>query len=149
MIITSLYLFLSVTTLLFSFADVLSINEISPIYLLIRGAYWGQFIQRPDAIFFLGWILCFMSYISITIMFIIRIFQKIGNLHTHSPLRYLAASLLFIMAMLPKSMVEIRFIENIIFKYFTLILLFGVCLIILILANIKYNKNYKSHNNKV
>lgn len=142
--ISALYLLLSVTALLFSFADVLYINELSPIYLLIRGANWGRFIQRPDAIFFLGWILCMMSYISITIMFITLIFKKIGNLSTKNILAYPASALIFIVAMLPKGMVEIRFIENYIFKYFTIGLVFIVSFIVLALANIKYeNKTSK------
>ena len=52
MIISSLYVFVSVISLVLSFADILTINEISPIYILVRGANWGRFIQRPDAIFF-------------------------------------------------------------------------------------------------
>lgn len=138
--ISSFYLFLSITTLLFSFADVLSINEISPIYLLVRGTDWGRFIQRPDAIFFLGWILCMMSYISISILLITIIFKKIGNLQTTSILAYPASALIFIVAVLPKGMVEIRFIENYVFKYFSLALVFVISFIVLILANIKHKK---------
>lgn len=138
--ISALYLFLSIIALLFSFADVLSTNEISPIYLLVRGTDWGRFIQRPDAIFFLGWILCMMSYISISIMFITLIFKKLGNLSTNSILAYPASSLIFIVAILPKGMVEIRFIENYVFKYFSFALVFVVSFIVLILSNIKHKK---------
>lgn len=138
--ISAFYLFLSIITLLFSFADVLTLNEISPIYLLVRGADWGRFIQRPDAIFFLGWILCMMSYISVSIMFITIILKKLGNLSTNSILAYPISALIFIVAILPKGMVEIRFIENYVFKYFSLALVFVISFIILILANIKHKK---------
>lgn len=138
--ISAIYLFLSITTLLFSFADVLSVNEISPIYLLVRGADWGRFIQRPDSVFFLGWILCMMSYISISIMLITTILKKLGNLNSKSALTYPVSSLLFIVAILPRGMDEIRFIENYVFKYFSLILLFVISFLILIFANIKHNK---------
>lgn len=145
--ISAIYLFLSITTLLFSFADVLSINEISPIYLLVRGADWGRFIQRPDSVFFLGWILCMMSYISITIMLVIVILKKLGNLNSKFPLAYPTSALIFIVAILPKGIAEIRFIENYVFKYFTLILLFVISFLVLALANIKHNK-LKSPNNE-
>lgn len=143
--ISSLYLLLSVTCLLFSFSDVLSVNEISPVYLLIRGTDWGKFIERPDAIFFLGWILCLMSYLSITIMFISKIFKKIGNLTAKSPLVYAIAGLIFIVALIPSGIVQIQFIENVIFKYFTIFLLYIVCFFILIFANIKYKKTHKGN----
>lgn len=138
--LSALYLFLSISSLLFSFIDITSINEISPIYFLVRCADWGRFLQRPDAIFFLGWILCMMSYISICIMFCTIILRKIGNLDSKYILAYPIASLMFIVAILPKGMLEIRFIENYVFKYFTLILLFGISFIILIVANIKHKK---------
>ena len=143
--ISAIYLFLSITTLLFSFADVLSINEISPIYLLVRGADWGRFIQRPDSVFFLGWILCMMSYISITIMLIIVIFKKLGNLNAKFPLAYPTSALIFIIAILPKGIAEIRFVENYVFKYFTIILLFIISILVLVFANI-IHKKLKSPN---
>lgn len=145
--ISTIYVLLSVTSLLLSFSDALFINELSPIYLLIRGTDFGRFIQRPDAIFFLGWILSLMSYVSITILFISLISKKIGNLDSRFPITYAVATLLFIVAIIPKGMVEIRFIENIVYKYFTIILVFIISFLILILANIKYRKNHK-HNQK-
>lgn len=143
--ISAIYLFLSITTLLFSFADILSINEISPIYLLIRGADWGKFIQRPDSVFFLGWILCMMSYISISILLVTIIIKKLGNLNTRFTLSYFVSALIFIVAILPKGIVEIRFIEDYVFKYFTLILLFVISFLVLLFANIKHKK-LKSSN---
>ena len=144
--ISSLFVFLSVTCLLFSFADALSINDVSPIYLLIRGTDFGRFIQRPDAIFFLGWILSLMSYISISIMFITKIMQKIGNLNASFPLSYATAGLIFIVALLPKGEVEIRFIQNTLYKYSTISVVFVVSFLILIFANIKYKKKHKISN---
>lgn len=144
--ISSLYVFLSVTCLLFSFADVLSINEISPIYLLIRGTDFGRFIQRPDAIFFLGWILSLMSYISISIMLITKIMKKIGNLKARFPVSYIAAILIFIVGLIPKGEVEIRFLQNVVYKYSTIVLIFIVSFLILVLANIKYKKKHKVSN---
>lgn len=140
--ISSLFLFLSVTCLMFSYADVLSINEISPIYLLIRGSDFGKFLQRPDAIFFLGWILGLMSYVSISILFITKIMKKIGNLHDRFSLSYATAALIFIIALIPKGIVEIRFMQDIIYKYYTLGLVFIISFIILALANAK--KKFKN-----
>lgn len=144
--ISSLYVFLSITALLLSFSDVLTINEISPIYWLVRAADFGRFLQRPDAVFFLGWILCLMSYASIIILLISKIFKKIGNLEARFPICYIASALLFIMALLPKGMVEIRFIENVMYKYSTIILVFIISFLILVFANIKYRKNHKLTN---
>lgn len=138
--ISALFIFLSVTSLLLSFADVLLINEISPIYLLIRGTYFGRFLQRPDALFFLGWIFCFMSYVSTTLFFITYISKKIGNLHSRFPMCYIFSSLIAIVAIIPQNIAVIRFIQDNIYKYFTIILVFIISFCILLLANNKYNK---------
>ena len=135
--ISTLYVFLSVISLLFSFSDVLSINEISPIYFLVRSADFGRFLQRPDAIFFLGWILCLMSYLSISILFITKIFKKIGNLKDRKPIVYISAVLIFIIALLINNFFTLQHVANAFYKYGTLILIFGIFTVILISANIK------------
>ncbi len=141
--ISSLYLFLSVTALVLSLSDVLTVDEISPVYLLVRAANFGRFIQRADAIFFFGWILCLMSQVGITMLLISNIGKKTGNLEARFPICYAVATIIFIIALIPKGMAEIRFIENVIYKYYTLILVYGICFLILVLANIKYKKTHK------
>ena len=140
--ISAIYLFLSVSTLLFSFADVLTINEISPVYLLIRGTNFGRFLQRPDALFILGWILSLMSYLSITIWVISNIFKKITKTHDTKPMIYCFCSIIFVFALIPKNIAQIRLIQDSIFRYITIILVFVITSLILIFANIKYKKNH-------
>ncbi|MBO5479414.1 MAG: GerAB/ArcD/ProY family transporter [Clostridia bacterium] len=147
--ISAFYLFLSITTLLFSFADILTINELSPVYLLIRGTDFGRFLQRPDALFILGWILSLMSYLSITIWSISNIFKKITKTKDTKPMIYSFAALIFVCALIPKNMAEIRFIQNIIFRYFTIILVFIISFLILLLANIKHKKNHSKPEKEV
>ncbi len=140
--ISAMYLLLSVTTLLFSFADVLTINEISPVYLLIRGTNFGRFLQRPDALFILGWILSLMSYLSITVWMISNIFKKITVTHDTKPMIYCFCAIIFVFALIPKNIAQIRFIQDVIFRYFTIILVFVISLLILIFSHIKYKKKH-------
>lgn len=87
-----------------------------------------------------------MSYISISIMFISKIMQKIGNLKAKFPLSYAAAALIFIVALIPKGEVEIRFIQNTLYRYTTIGLIFIVSFLILVFANIKHKKKHKFSN---
>ena len=73
-------------------------------------------------------------------MLVIVIFKKLGNLNSKFSLAYPTSALIFIVAILPKGIAEIRFIENYVFKYFTLILLFVISFIVLVFANIKHKK---------
>lgn len=138
--ISALYLLLSIGSLLLSLSDVLANSQLSPMYLLIRAARFGSFFQRPDALFFLIWILSFMSYLS-TILFVVTIiFKKISKTNSVQPMIYCFSAIMFVVALIPANMSQIRFFEDVIFKYFTILLVFIISLIILILANIKYRR---------
>lgn len=142
--ISSLYLFLSVMTLLFSYADILSSNELSPFFSLVQTIDIGRFFQRPESIFLLGWILNLLSYLSISMIVITTIFQKITQSSDRKMINYTFCVLLFSLALLPKGMADIRWIQNMVFPVMINSLVYGICPTLLILANLKYRKKHKN-----
>lgn len=138
--ISAFYLFLSIVTLLFSFADVLTVNDLSSVYVLIRGTDFGRFLQRPDALFILGWILVLMSYISTTVLLVNHIFSKLAKIQDTKPMVYCFSTLCFIFALIPKNMVAIRWLEDTLFRYVTIILVFIISFCILLFAYFKHKK---------
>lgn len=138
--ISAFYLFLSIASLLLSLSDVLVISELSPMYLLIRAAEFGRFFQRPDALFIFIWILSLMAYLSTIIFILTLVFKKISKINDSKAMIYCFSSIMFVLALIPGDMSIVRFFEDVIFKYFTLILVFGISFIVLLLANIKYKK---------
>lgn len=142
--ISGIYLVLGVLSLLLSFSSVIEIYDFSPIYLIIRSTQIGKFLQRPESLFMFFWILSLMTYISVCIMLCCTIFKKIANTRKANPLTYFFASILFSLALAPENISQVKFIEDVIYKYFSLILIFLLSSGILILANIKYRrKNMK------
>ncbi len=136
--ISAVYLILSIGSLLLSLSDVLTNSQLSPMYLLIRAAEFGSFFQRPDALFFFAWILSFMSYLS-TILFVVTlIFRKISKTNSVQPMIYCFSAIMFVVALIPANMSQIRFFEDVIFKYFTISLVFIISFIIILLASIKH-----------
>lgn len=148
-IISSLYLFLAMLTLLFSFSSVISIYELSPIYLILRATEFGRFFQRPDAIFILGWILSIMSFISVIIMFCSIIFRKTAKVKDHKVISCLFTGLIFFVALLPENLEQIRLLQNVCYRYFVLILAFVLAPLILVFANIKYKRLHKNEIREV
>ena len=145
-IITGLLLLLFVSALLLGFPYVLSIESITPIYLMVVNTQFSTFFQRPEALFIFVWILFFMSYLNVIILFSLRIFKKIANIENTKPLSYSFSTLLFIFAFIPVGMTEVRFLENTAYKYVTIIITFFIGLSILIGANIKFKiLNKKIH----
>ena len=115
-------------------------DEMLSIYLLTRLIEFGKFFQRVDAIFVLIWILSAFSFLSITIEFANRILKKLVNLKTHKELSYSMSAIIFSLALSFANLSTIKFMQNEILRYFVITLVFGISLIVLILANLKLKK---------
>lgn len=138
-IITSgICLLFSVATLLFLSPNSAITEEISPLYLASRNIQFGRFFQRLDAIFLLFWIISLTAYLSISFSFATRVFQKMLNFEYTKWYTGLFALFVFALALIPENMYRLIFIEGTVYQYVVLIVVFGISLTLLILANIKY-----------
>ena len=137
--ISAFYLLISVATLLFMFPFFTTTEEIFPLYLASRFIEFGRFFQRLDAVFLLIWILSVVSYLCIAFYFMTNIFQKITNMQYTKWYVSLFATLIFGISLLPENMQQVNFLENTVYKYIIIILIFMVGLSILLLANLKYH----------
>ena len=136
--ISAIFLLLSVTTVLLLFPIVASTEEVLPLYLASRFIEFGRFFQRLDAIFVFIWIISMISYLSIASYFATSIFQKVANLQYNKWIIGVFTSLAFGFGLLPQNLQQLSMLENDVYKYIILILVIGIGLSILILANIKY-----------
>lgn len=142
-IISGIYLLISIISLLLSFSFILESNENLSIYLLSRMARYGGFIENANAIYIFLWILSVFSYISISLFFIIYISKKLTNLKYTNPINYCFGSIIFGLSLVLQNYAQyIAFLGNI-FKYSILIYLFVINVLILIFANIKLKINEK------
>lgn len=130
-------LFFSIVSLLCSLPFVFNIEELSPIYLLVRSLNLGNFFQRPEALFSLIWILAIISFVSICVMFSTIIFQKIATLNKGKPLSACFSGFVFLIAFLPQNMSQVNFLEATVYKYYSIALVFFISFGILILAYFK------------
>lgn len=142
-IISAIYLFLSVICLLMIFPYISFTDEILSVYLLTRMIEFGRFFQRVDAIFIFVWILSILSFLTFSSYLITNIFKKLTGIKYHKEMIYSVASLIFSISLIAKNIANIKFLQNVIFKYLIIILVFIITPIILILANLKLKRrNY-------
>ena len=142
--ISSIYLILCVSTILFIFPAFISIDEVSPLYTATRYIEFGSFFQRLEAIFLLVWILAFACYLSIVLKFVMNMFKKITNITTKKPLIDIFGLLIFGISLLPKNSAISEKFEIDFYPYMVIIIVFMLGLGILILANFKNHKSKKS-----
>lgn len=140
-IITSVLLILSTLCLLFSFSFTTSIENISPLYLLISNNQFGEYFQHPESLFILAWILSFMAYLNITFMFILKILKKLTGVKNSKPFVFPICIIVFVLAILPKSLMEIRNLNILISKYIAGPCIFILFPLLLLLANLKKRRS--------
>lgn len=139
-IVSAVYIFLSVICLLMMFPYITFSDEMLSVYLLTRLIELGKFFQRVDAIFVFVWILSTFSFLSITLELVNRIFKKLTNIENHKEMTYSICFIVFSIALAFKGIDDMKFIQNTILKYTVISLVFVMSLVILILANLKYKK---------
>lgn len=139
-IIYSIYLILCIATLLFMFSFFITENEVTPLYTATRYIEFGNFFQRLESVFLLCWILAFACYLSCTMQFSIRIFQKMTNIENRNELINISLLLIFAITMTPENYSISGNLEIRVYPYFVLALVFIVSLLILIFANLKNKK---------
>ena len=136
-VISSLYLILTLTCLLVMFPFTLKNNEIMPLYLASRYIEFGTFFQRVDSVFLFIWIWTMILHLSILLMFSIKVVQKISIIRNRNLIVYLSCIIIVAISIIPKNLVEINFFETNIYKYMVLFFILGAGIFILILANLK------------
>ena len=138
-IISAFILVFTITTLILTLPIVTESDEMLSIYLLTRMVSFGNFLERLDAFFIFSWILTLLSSLSITIFYIIQILKKILNLQDE---KILAGPGFIILGgtLLIRNYAQIKFLGNYIYRYGFIILVFGIAIPVLILANIKFRK---------
>ncbi len=141
-ILSSIYLLLSVASLLFLFPFLATGTETLSVYMSTRTIEFGKFFERSDAMFILVWIFTFLSYLSVMISYITKINKKTWKAKHSSPIIYIVALLILIVSLIPTNSTQIRFIEDYIYKYSALFIIFIYSFAIVLIGYLK-KTNYK------
>ena len=139
-LLSGLILFLSVTSLLLIFPFATGGEGILSIYMITRSIHFGTFFQRVDAFFILIWVLTFFAYLSVILAFALKITNKNIKIQNSNVPSFIIALGIFIVTLIPQNIAQIRFAENVIYKYACLIIVFGMSFVILLLGYLKKNK---------
>ena len=136
-IISFILLILTIVPMLTLFNTSSNSEPINSLFLLSRQIELGRFLQRVDALFIFLWILAIFAYLSFIIFLINRIIKKIIPISDEKMLTFSSCSILFGISLIPINIAHIHFIENTIYKYLIIGFIFGLGLLILLLANFK------------
>ena len=136
-LISAMYLILTVSIILFMFSFFIENDQIMPLYTAATYIEFGPFFQRLESVFLLVWIIAFACYLSITENFAVHIFKKISNIKNAKIMVYPLAGIMLATALLPKNYAISKFYETNIFPISVISIVLILSFIILILANLK------------
>lgn len=139
-IISSLYLFISVLCLLLVFSFMTITQDLFSVFLLTRIVEYAPILERTDAIYIFFWIFCVLSYLSINLFFIVKNFGKILNLKTPNAMTYCFCSIILGVTIIVSDVSEYYLIYDNFFVW-AFSALIAISLLILILAKFKKRKN--------
>ena len=139
-LLSGAFLFITVTALLLSFPFITGGEGVLSIYMITRTIQFGKFFQRVDALFILIWALTFFSYLSVIMSYTLKIAKKNTKTNKNSTMIFLIALGIFIVTLIPQNISQIRFAENVIYKYSSLFITFILSFVILILGYFKKRK---------
>ena len=104
---------------------------------IVKHIEYGEFFRKMDSIFFLIWIISFVSYLSLTLKFSANILKKLTYSKSNFFFIFISAFLLFITSGWQKNYnTSLMFTENFL-SYFFFILVFVIAILVLLLAFIK------------
>lgn len=143
-IIISILLFLAVACLLLSLSFSINIKDISSIYTVIANNEFGSFVQHPESLFVFTWILSTMTYSNLAVLFIVRFSKKLLNVKASKFLIIITSIALFVLAIIPQNIFQVRDFEETMYKFLTIPLTFIIFPLILLFANLKFAKTHFS-----
>lgn len=136
-VISSIFLLISVAIVLFMFNGFVETDELLPLYSAVKYIEFGSFFQKLDSAFVLIWIIGFASYLSITLKFSSNILKKLTQVENEKIFTFLLAIALFFAGTWEKNYSTSIFFANTIYKYVFFILIIVISILILLSATLK------------
>ena len=146
-VVSAIYLLFTVTALLMMFPFLTADNQAMSVYLSTRLIEYGKFMQRVDALYIFVWIFIFFSYLSVIFIYISQISKESIISGNNNWYIFIIALLIFIVAIVPKNLTQVRFLETSIYKYTSLGIVFILSLSILFLGYLKKKKELQRKEN--
>lgn len=136
-VLSCIFLLISVAIILFMFSGFVKTDELMPLYTATKYIEFGSFFRKLDSIYLLIWIITFISYLSITLKFSSNILKKLTNSKNELLFIILLAICVLIVSLFPKNFTVSTYCSNIVYKYAFFILVIGFSFLILFFATLK------------
>ena len=136
-------LLITILSLIAVFTAHINSSNINSLYFLTRSIEFSTFIEQVDAIYIFIWIFSLFIYMSLLLFLITHILNKLFNFKDYKQTTYPLLSFIIGLSLIFTDLSDINFLEEYLFKYFSLFIVLGISPIILILTNLKQKRSNK------
>ena len=136
-------LLITILSLIAVFTAHINSSNINSLYFLTRSIEFSTFIEQVDAIYIFIWIFSLFIYMSLLLFLITHILNKLFHFKDYKQTTYPILSFIIGLSLIFTDLSDIKFLEEYLFKYFSLFIVFGISPIILILTNLKQKRSNK------
>lgn len=136
-VLSCIFLLLSLSIILFMFSGFIVTDELMPLYSATKYIEFGSFFRKLDSLYLLIWIISFVNYLCITLKFSSNILKKLTNSKNCLIFNFLLGICMLIVSLLPKNTSISIYYSNIVYKYAFFILIIGISFLVLLLATLK------------
>jgi spore germination protein (amino acid permease) len=133
-LLTGFIFTISIFCYLLSFGYSSGSENISGIFELSRSIYFNRFFQRVESIFLFIWVISSVIATTATFYTAVLIYSKVFTIKNHRPLLLPFAILIFIVAILPRSMQEITQVNIVFLHQYSMLVVSIPAIIILIIS---------------
>lgn len=117
-----------------------TLNSLNTIFLVTRRIQISSFLSQTDSIFVFFWSFVILNYIVLLVNGIVYILNKLFHYENKQKLSAPTISIIIGSVFFIDRIVQLEFLQKDIFKYFSIVLIFGISSIILILGFFKGRK---------
>jgi len=121
----------------------IALESFLPIYQMSRLIEYGRFFQRIESIFVFAWAASALGYLSIGFFFLVYVFKLTFKLKYYRPLIIPFALIVFVLAILPKSLMTTIKLETLYFRSTAWIIPFALTPILLLIAGARLKSKKK------
>lgn len=118
-------------------------ENLSGVFQLSRQIYFNRYFQRIEAIFLFTWVIASVVTVSTSFFIAINIYCKSFDIKNHRPIILPFFFLVYMVALIPKNISEVIEINMLIIRQYSFLWVFGIPILVLLIAFILRKKGEK------
>jgi spore germination protein (amino acid permease) len=118
-------------------------ENLSGMYQMARAIYYSRYLQRVETIFLFPWVISSLITAAVAQYLALYLYSSVFKINNYKPLTLPFSFLIYVLAMLPKNVVEFTAIYLLLIREYSLGFVYGIPILVLLVALITGRRGEK------